>query len=66
MMRKLVPFGWCFIGLRNIIKPVFLADIEKFNAYIEEHHAKAEEKGFEGYKYATRSALTMKSLTPFP
>ncbi len=42
-------------GLRDIIKPGISSwDIEKFaNKYIEEHGAKAEEKGFEGYKYAT-------------
>ncbi|MFC6254658.1 type I methionyl aminopeptidase [Secundilactobacillus hailunensis] len=56
MMRKSgAVLAGVHLGLRNIIKPGISSwDIEKFaNAYIEEHHAKAEEKGFEGYKYAT-------------
>lgn len=42
-------------GLEDVIKPgISTWEIEKFaNAYIEDHGATAEEKGFEGYKYAT-------------
>lgn len=42
-------------GLVDVIKPGISAwDIEVFaNQYIESHGAMAEEKGFEGYKYAT-------------
>lgn len=42
-------------GLVDVIKPGISAwDIEVFaNQYIESHGATAEEKGFEGYKYAT-------------
>ncbi len=43
------------IALRDIIKPGITSwDIEKFSLkYIEDHDATPEEKGFEGYKYAT-------------
>lgn len=42
-------------GLEKIIKPgISTWEIERFaNTYIENHGATAEEKGFEGYKYAT-------------
>ncbi|WP_056947676.1 type I methionyl aminopeptidase [Secundilactobacillus odoratitofui] len=42
-------------GLADVIKPGISAwEIEQFaDRYITEHGAKAEEKGFEGYKYAT-------------
>ena len=42
-------------GLEAVIKPgISTWEIEKFaNSYIEGHGATAEEKGFEGYKYAT-------------
>lgn len=42
-------------GLGKVIKPgISTWEIEEFaNTYIEAHGATAEEKGFEGYKYAT-------------
>lgn len=43
------------IGLRDVIKPGISSwDIEKFALrYLDEHGAVPEEKGFEGYEYAT-------------
>lgn len=43
------------LGLRDMIKPgLDTWEIEEFaDKYITEHGAKASEKGFEGYKFAT-------------
>lgn len=69
MMRKSgAILAGVHLGLRDIIKPGISSwDIERFaNKYIEEHGAKAEEKGFEGTSMPPVSVSTMKLPTPFP
>lgn len=56
------------IGLRDIIKPGISSwDIEKFAVrYFEEHKAKPEEKGFEGYDFATCVSVNDEVCHAFP
>ena len=56
------------LGLRDIIKPGISSwDIEKFAVrYLAENNAKAEEKGFEGYEYATCVSVNNEVCHGFP
>ncbi len=56
------------LGLRKIIKPGISSwDIEKFAVrYFAENNAKPEEKGFEGYKYATCVSINNEICHGFP
>ncbi|GAB5054492.1 MULTISPECIES: type I methionyl aminopeptidase [Pediococcus] len=56
------------IGLRKIIKPGISSwDIEKFALrYLAENNAKPEEKGFEGYEYATCVSVNNEVCHGFP
>ncbi|KRN82630.1 methionine aminopeptidase [Pediococcus ethanolidurans] len=56
------------IGLRNIVKPGISSwDIEKFALrYLAENNAKPEEKGFEGYEYATCVSVNNEVCHGFP
>ncbi|KRM60222.1 methionine aminopeptidase [Secundilactobacillus malefermentans DSM 5705 = KCTC 3548] len=55
MRRAGAVLAGMHVALRDIIKPGITSwEIERFSRkWINEHHAKAEEMGFEGYKYAT-------------
>ncbi|WP_119179273.1 type I methionyl aminopeptidase, partial [Pediococcus acidilactici] len=56
------------IGLRDVIKPGISSwDIEKFALrYLDEHGAVPEEKGFEGYEYATCVSVNNEVCHGFP
>lgn len=56
------------LGLRKIIKPGISSwDIEKFALrYLAENNAKPEEKGFEGYEYATCVSINNEVCHGFP